>query len=154
MSTTPPTSPPPAVAQTIEQPAEKRSREQMSENVLTPDSQATENPLPSGTLPQPLGSASPAKSGRRSPKKTAVNPELSPQGPTRNATQQQAYTLGGSSHTRSSDDSTQLDSHPKRPIEPFDWDEFEGRFADAMGKIKAKEDLLYDEFNEMIQVCF
>ncbi|KAI9866645.1 MAG: hypothetical protein M1813_001197 [Trichoglossum hirsutum] len=151
MSTTPPTSPPPALAETMGQPGEKRSHEQMNEKAPTPDVQIIERPASSVILPQPPRSTSPLEPGRRSPGKTGIRPESPPQRPVRSDPGQQSHARGESSFTHSSEDSTQLDSHPKHPIEPFDWDEFEERFADAMGKMKEKEDLLYDEFNDMIQ---
>ncbi|KAH0562107.1 hypothetical protein GP486_003199 [Trichoglossum hirsutum] len=151
MSTTPPTSPPPSMAEAMGQPGEKRSHEQMNENAATADVQIVEKPVSSATLPQPPRSTSPLGPGRRSPGKTSFRPDSSPQRPVKGDPRRQPRARGGSSFTHSSEDSTHLESHPKHPIEPFDWDEFEERFADAMGKIKEKEDLLYDEFNDMIQ---
>ncbi|KAH0539093.1 hypothetical protein FGG08_004331 [Glutinoglossum americanum] len=139
------------MAQEIAQPGEKRSREQMNERTSSPDVQIIERPAPPPTLLRPSRSISPLKSGRKSPKMTNVKSGSSSQGPTRDTPREQTYTPEESSFARSPEDSILLESHPKHPIESFDWDEFEGRFADAMGEIKAKEDLLYDEFDEMIQ---
>ncbi|KAI9764999.1 MAG: hypothetical protein M1840_007921 [Geoglossum simile] len=158
MSTTPPTSPPLPMVGEVQKPAEKRSHEQMNEPALNPDVQTAERPEVLEIIPQPSRSASPSKQGRILPKKS-IKPETPPAGHSRNAPQQkqqqqqqQGNMQEETPFPRCSDDSMHMDSHPKNPIEPFDWDNFEERFCNSMTEIEAREDKLYEELTELTRV--
>ena len=153
MSTTPPSSPPLLAVEVAQKPAEKRSHEQMNEPAPTPEIQTIERPARPEILPRFSRSTSPLKPGQTPPKKS-IRPESSPAGPTKNAAQQQQQgnIQVESSFARSSEDSVQLDSHPKHPIELFDWDKFEERFCNTMTELETREDKLYEEFTELTQV--
>ncbi|KAI9784798.1 MAG: hypothetical protein M1839_001528 [Geoglossum umbratile] len=145
MSTTPPTSP---------KPAKKRSHERINEPTPGPDVKAIEKLERPEALPQRSRSASPLKPGQTSPKKTVqLKPSLARH--SKNAPQEQQGNVHAESPlTRSSEDSTQLDSRPKHPVEPFDWDKFEERFCNTMTELETREDKLYEEFTELTRVRY
>jgi hypothetical protein len=139
----------------VQKPAEKRSHEQMNEPAPEPDVQTTERPEILTIIPQTSRSTSPLKQGRKLPQKKSVKPESPPAGHSKNApqqNQQQGNVQEESPHPPYSEDSTHMDNHPKNPIEPFDWDEFEERFCNSMTELETREDKLYEELTELTRV--
>jgi hypothetical protein len=59
---------------------------------------------------------------------------------------------GEAEDDRQAEHDTPPSSNPDQPLQPMDWDEFEGRYKDAMQKANDEEDALLAEFDKYVEV--